>query len=122
MAHSPKAYGELGRFVANAKRLPRDEIVQRYELAFMKALKKIATRARHSNVLHHMIGYLEQHLDRNSRDELLTLIDDYRRGLVPLVVPITLFGHYVRIFDIAYLRGQVYLEPHPKELMLRNHV
>jgi len=122
MAHSPKLYSELGQFVANAKRLERDKIPERYELAFMEALKKLATAARHTNVLHHMLGYLRPYLDGSARDELVTLIEDYRGGLVPLVVPITLFRHYVRKFDVAYLRGQVYLEPHPKELMLRNHV
>jgi uncharacterized protein YbgA (DUF1722 family) len=69
-----------------------------------------------------MLGYLREHLDATARAELVTLIDDYHRGLVPLIVPITLFRHYVREFGIVYLRGQVYLEPHPKELMLRNHV
>jgi uncharacterized protein YbgA (DUF1722 family) len=69
-----------------------------------------------------MLGYLREHLDSTARGELVSLIDDYRQGLVPLVVPITLFRHYVREFDLSYLRGQVYLEPHPKELMLRNHV
>jgi uncharacterized protein YbgA (DUF1722 family) len=122
MAHSPKAYSELGRFVAGAKRLARDKVPEHYQLAFMEALKKLATTARHTNVLHHMLGHLRQHLDATARDELVTLIDDYRRGLVPLVVPITLFRHYVRKFDVAYLQGQVYLDPHPKELMLRNHV
>ena len=115
MAHSPKAYSELGRFVANAKRLARDDIRNDYEFAFMAALKKLATTARHTNVLQHMLGYLREHLDPASRAELVALIDDYRRRLVPLIVPITLFRHYVREFDVAYLRGQVYLEPHPKE-------
>ena len=122
MAHSPKAYGELGRFVANARRLHRQEIVERYGLAFMEALKKIATAACHTNVLHHMHGYLRQHLDQDSREELISLIADYRHGLIPLVVPITLFRHYLRMFNVTYLSGQVYLEPHPKELMLLNHV
>jgi uncharacterized protein YbgA (DUF1722 family) len=122
MAHSPKANSELGRFVANAKRLERATIPEHYELAFMEALKNLATAARHSNVLHHMLGYLRPYLDGSARDELVTLIEDYRRGLVPLVVPITLFRHYVRKFDVVYLQEQVYLDPHPKELMLRNHV
>ena len=122
MAHSPKAYAELGRFVANAKRLARDRVQDEYELAFMDALKKLATAARHTNVLHHMLGYLREHLDAAARGELVTLIDDYRRGLVPLIVPVTLLRHYVREFNVAYLRDQIYLEPHPKELMLRNHV
>ncbi|HTY56955.1 MAG TPA: DUF523 and DUF1722 domain-containing protein [Candidatus Binataceae bacterium] len=122
MAHSPKAYAELGRFIADTKRLARDTIAANYELAFMEALKKIATTARNTNVMHHMLGYLRSHLDSDARSELVTLIDDYHRELVPLVVPITLFQHYVRKFEIDYLRRQVYLEPHPKELMLRNHV
>ena len=122
MAHSPKAYGELGRLVADAKRMDRDNLSERYEFAFMEALKKLATTARHTNVLQHMLGHLRPHLDQDSREELVTLIEDYRRGLVPLIVPIALFRHYVRKFVVAYLSGQLYLEPHPKELMLRNHV
>ena len=50
------------------------------------------------------------------------MIDEYGRGLVPLVVPIALIRHHVRRFSVAYLADQVYLRPHPKELMLRNHV
>lgn len=122
MAHSPRAYSELGRFVANAKQLARSEVCDQYRLAFMAALKKLASTKRHTNVLQHMLGYLRGHLDTAARGELVTLIDDYRRGLVPLIVPITLFRHYVRKFDVSYLSGQVYLDPHPKELMLRNHV
>ena len=89
MAHSPKAYGELGRFVANAKRLAHDQVRDDYQLAFMDALKKVATTARHTNVLHHMLGYLRERLDATARAELVTLIDDYQRGLVPLIVPIS---------------------------------
>ena len=82
----------------------------------------LATPRRHTNVLHHIVGYFKKQLDRASRQEALGLIDDYRRGLVPLVVPLTIVRHHVARLDIAYLRGQRYLDPHPKELMLRNHV
>ena len=64
----------------------------------------------------------QDRLDAASRRELADTIADYQRGLVPLVVPLTLLRHYVRVFDVAYLAGQMYLQPHPKELMLRNHV
>ena len=60
-------------------------------------------------------------LDAGSRAELVGLIEDYRTGLVALVVSVTLIRHHVRRFDVASLAGQTYLEPHPKELMLRNH-
>jgi uncharacterized protein YbgA (DUF1722 family)/uncharacterized protein YbbK (DUF523 family) len=122
MAHSPKAYESLGRLVARAKTMPRAELRDRYESEFMRALGERATTKRQTNVLLHLLGYFHKQMDNDSRRELFALIEDYRRGLVPLIVPITLIRHYVRRFDVAYLRGQIYLDPHPKELMLRNHV
>ena len=88
----------------------------------MDALRHLATPRRHVNVLQHVVGFLRKGLDDAARRELAALIDDYGRGLVPLVVPITLVRHHVRRLDAAYLAGQVYLEPHPRELMLRNRV
>ena len=122
MAHSPQAYQALGRLVAEAKLVPRAELRDRYEAEFMGALGETATTKRHVNVLQHMTGYFSKQLDSESRQELQSVIRNYQAGYVPLVVPLTLISHYVRKYDVAYLRGQVYLEPHPKELMLRNHV
>ncbi len=122
LAHSTPAYQELGRLVAAAKALTRGELRGGYEAAFMGALQVLATPRRHVNALQHMIGYFRPQLDTDSRHELLALVEDYRSGAVPLIVPITLIRHYVRRFAVTYLEGQTYLEPHPKELMLRNHV
>jgi uncharacterized protein YbgA (DUF1722 family)/uncharacterized protein YbbK (DUF523 family) len=122
MAHSPAAYRELGRLVAQGASIGQRNLERQYSQVFTGALSIIATRRCHANVLQHMVGYLRERLDRESKAELLGAIDDYARELVPLVVPITLIRHHVRVHDVAYLAGQVYLEPHPKELMLRNHV
>jgi uncharacterized protein YbgA (DUF1722 family) len=121
MAHSPAAYRQLGRLVAQAPSV-RQDLERKYTEMFMGALSIIATRSRHANALHHMVGYFKQRIDRESKAELLGAIDDYARELVPLVVPLTLVRHHVRVHNVTYLAGQVYLEPHPKELMLRNHV
>jgi uncharacterized protein YbgA (DUF1722 family) len=88
----------------------------------MKTLALPATVRRHTNVLMHMAGHLKSRIDAASKRELVACIDDYRTGLVPLVVPLTLIAHYVRVHDVKYLAGQTYLRPHPRELMLRNHV
>ena len=122
MAHSPEAYRRLGRLVARGRTLARRDLEGRYTEMFMSALTAIATPRRHANVLQHMAGYFKDHLDRESKAELVIAIEDYRQSLVPLIVPITLFRHYVRLHKVSYLAGQLYLEPHPKELMLRNHV
>jgi uncharacterized protein YbgA (DUF1722 family)/uncharacterized protein YbbK (DUF523 family) len=122
LAHSPAGYRRLGRLVAEVTRPPRRAGLDRYAEGFMRALEARATRPKHVNVLQHILGFFKKHLAGAEKQELLGLIGDYARGLVPLVVPITLINHYVARFDVPYIRGQVYLHPHPKELMLRNHV
>ena len=122
LAHSPMAFQDLGRLVAGSRRIPRQELRQQYQTGFMAALKILATPGRHANVLQHMAGHFKKQLDDGSRQELQDHIEDYRRGYLPLIVPVTLIRHYVRMFGISYLQGQVYLNPHPKELALRNHV
>jgi uncharacterized protein YbgA (DUF1722 family) len=122
MAHSPESYRQLGRLVARARVLSHDELERHYTRRFMAALSVLATRRKHTNVLQHMAGYFKDLLDGDSKAELVATIEEYRRELVPLVVPMTLLRHHVRAHGVSYLAGQLYLEPHPKELMLRNHV
>jgi uncharacterized protein YbgA (DUF1722 family)/uncharacterized protein YbbK (DUF523 family) len=122
MAHSPAAYRRLGALVGEVAKRPLRATVEDYGLGFMEALRVPATRGRHANVLQHMAGYLRDLLPPGDRAELAEVIADYGRGLVPLVVPLTLLRHHVRREGIAYLAGQTYLDPDPKELMLRNRV
>ena len=122
MAHSPKHYAELGRLVANAKALPVRNLEARYGELFMSALKVKATAKKHTNVMHHILGYLKRDLDARDKAELVAVIADYHRELVPLIVPLTLLNHHLARIRVPYLRDQIYLRPHPKELMLRNHV
>lgn len=121
LAHSPKGYERLGRLVARSKGMTRAEVRAKYENLFMAALAEKATRPRHVNVLQHCIGYFRKELDGVARAELQEVVNDYRAGVVPLVVPVTMVAHYVRMLSVEYLADQVYLQPHPKELMLRNH-
>lgn len=122
LAHSPAAQKELGRIVADTKKLGRTQTRAAYETGFMKALAKPVRRQRHTNALQHMLGYLKKLLSSVERAEVVGVVEDFHAGLVPLVVPITLIRHYVRVHAVEYLRDQTYLDPHPKELALRNHV
>jgi uncharacterized protein YbgA (DUF1722 family)/uncharacterized protein YbbK (DUF523 family) len=121
LAHSPAHYARLGQLVAQVGARLTAESRDAYGHLFMEALAVRATRGRHVNVLQHMAGFFKRDLERDERTELVEVIADYRAGLVPLVVPITLIRHHVRRRRLAYLADQVYLAPHPRELMLRNH-
>lgn len=122
LAHSRKGYTELGRLVAAAASIDRRELADRYERDFMQTLARVSTPGRHADVMLHMLGHLKRSIDAADRDELIASIDDHRRGLLPIVVPMTLIRHHVRRHGIEYLLRQVYLDPHPRELSLRNHV
>ena len=122
LAHSPQQYEVLGRLVGQAHQHHLKELAYRYGELFMKALAVKATVRKHVNVLQHILGYFKERLGAREKAELLVVIGDYHQGLTPLIVPLTLIKHYVQTYEVAYIRDQIYLNPHPKELMLRNHV
>ncbi|MDH4246024.1 MAG: DUF523 and DUF1722 domain-containing protein [Nitrospira sp.] len=122
LAHSQQHYEAMGRLVGQAERYRLKELTLKYGEQFMTTLTMKATVRKHVNVLQHIVGYFKSRLTTQEKAELLDVIADYHRGLTPLIVPLTLVKHYVQIFDVGYMRDQVYLNPHPKELMLRNHV
>ena len=122
LAHSQQHYEVMGRLVGQADRYRPKELTLKYGELLMKTLAVKATVRKHVNVLHHIVGYFKNRLKTQEKTELLGVVNDYHRGLTPLIVPLTLIKHYVQTFDVGYVRDQVYLNPHPKELMLRNHV
>jgi uncharacterized protein YbgA (DUF1722 family) len=131
LSHSRQGYAELGRLVAGAVKRPgpaqaghysRRDLSATYQRVFMTTLSRLATPARHADVMMHAAGHLKRLIQTGDRDELLAAIDEHRRGIVPLVVPLTLLRHHVRRHEVGYLKDQTYLEPHPRELVLRNHV
>jgi uncharacterized protein YbgA (DUF1722 family)/uncharacterized protein YbbK (DUF523 family) len=120
LAHGRTRYAELGALVAHAKELPLEELYGRYLRLLMEALRLRATPAKCADALMHMMGHFRPHLTTDEKRELLEAIDRHRNRLVPLIVPVTLIRHYVRKYDVPYLERQVFLNPHPVEVMLRN--
>lgn len=122
MAHSPEHYRQAGRLVASGKGKPAAALFDEYEALLLETLQRKTTAKKQINVLQHMLGYFKQDLNADEKQEVLELVDLYRRELVPLIVPLTLINHFVRKYGQPYLAQQAYLKPHPVELKLRNHV
>ena len=122
MAHSQEGYRELGRMLANLKQADLQTLADDYIAGLMTYLQQRSNRKRHANVLQHLLGYLRRGLDEIERADLVETIDAYRRGLHPLVVPIKMLKHHFRKHPDAYIDQQVYLNPHPYELGLRNQI
>ena len=120
-SHSPKHYQRMGKLVARAKDLPLRELFQQYQTLLTESLQLKTTPKKNANVLQHLMGYFREQLSPDEKQELLEMIDHYRQGDIPLIVPMTLINHYVRKYDPPYVKQQIYLHPHPLELQLRNH-
>lgn len=122
MSHSQKHYREMGRLVAQGKQIETADLYNRYEELLNKALSLKGTIRKHTNVLMHLLGYFKKQLSADEKKEVLELIASYRSGHLPLIVPVTLMNHFVRKYRQPYLADQTYLNPHPLDLQLRNHV
>ena len=123
VAHSQVGTQRLGRLLAHPERFADDQtLAAAYLDRFTEVMRRPPSCRSHTNVLQHLAGYVSDHLDSDERAELTEMIDHYRRGLLPLIVPVTLLRHYVRKFQVPYLLDQVYLTPHPHELMLLNQL
>jgi uncharacterized protein YbbK (DUF523 family)/uncharacterized protein YbgA (DUF1722 family) len=116
LAHSPSIYRELGRVVASGGSQGVDRVTGLYADKLADALRVVPAIGQHVNVLEHMAGYLKRCASRSERAELGALIEDYRLGLSPRAVPLTLLRHFIHRYEISYLKRQVYLNPYPRAL------
>jgi uncharacterized protein YbgA (DUF1722 family)/uncharacterized protein YbbK (DUF523 family) len=123
MAHSQAGMRRLGHLLGSAPRgVPVRALAATYLTDFTAVMQRVPTRRNHTNVLQHLAGYVSEGLDAGDRAELAETIRRYRAGHLPLIVPVTLLRHHVRRLETPYLLDQVYLSPHPDELMLLNQV
>ena len=122
LSHSEKHYRTMGKLVAKGRDFPIKELYNQYERLLLESLTLKTTPKKNINVLQHILGYFKKQLTTDEKQEVLEILDRYCKGYLPLIVPVTLLNHFVRKYDQSYLREQTYLNPHPAELTLRNHV
>jgi uncharacterized protein YbgA (DUF1722 family)/uncharacterized protein YbbK (DUF523 family) len=120
LAHSRTHYQQLGQLVAQAGKKSIQKILPEYRSLYMSALKLHTTPRKQSNVLYHLMGYLKKQLDAEDKSELIECIENYRCGIIPLIVPLTVLNHHFRRHPVSWVQEQTYLNPYPAELMLRN--
>lgn len=122
LAHDEEEYRKLGPLIASVTKANLQQIADEYLTRMMTCLKSRASRKRHSNVLMHVMGFLKNKIGSDDKQELIEILDSYRNGRVPLIVPITLMRHHLRRFPDEYISSQYYMSPYPEELMLRNTI
>jgi uncharacterized protein YbgA (DUF1722 family)/uncharacterized protein YbbK (DUF523 family) len=122
LAHDEEEFRKLGPLIANINKKNLDQAADEYLLRMMTCLKARASRKRHTNVLMHVMGFLKNKISSDDKQEMIEIMDNYRHGKVPLIVPITLMKHHLRRYPDEYISNQYYMAPYPEELMLRNMI
>lgn len=120
MSKSTKSYQELGRIVSNMQKLPFEEVLKQYEIAFKGMLQLKNSRRKSFNTLQHLYGFMKHLVDNEEKNEILSQFDDFKKGLIPIISPLNLILMLAKKYKIAYLLTQKYLNPYPKELKLRS--
>ena len=122
MARGIESYQKMGKLVARSGELDAETLYQDYLGMLLKTLQLKTTVPKHINVLQHILGYFKKVLSADEKQKAISVFESYRDLQVPLTVPIALLNHFARKYGQSYLQQQVYLNPHPVELSLRNHV
>ncbi len=112
LAHSQPLYRQSGPLVAGMSDWPSLEaFALAYRSKLMEILSCPATRENHTNVLMHIQGYFRPHLSGQQRQTLAALIDNYRRGELPLSAPVAELKRYLSLYPHSWLSSQRYLFP-----------
>lgn len=119
---SHEDYRDLGQLLAGLTQANLAQVAEQYIAQLMTTLKKPATRKNHVNVLQHIQGYLKKDLSSDDKAELCEVIEQYRNGYVPLIVPLTLLKHHFRKSPDPYIEESYYMSPYPQELQLINQL
>ena len=120
MSHAD--YREMGQLLSRINKDNLLEIAEQYILLLMTTLKSVVNRGQHVNVLQHIQGYLKKELTPDDKAELCELIERYRSGEIPLIVPLTLLKHHFRKSPDTYIDESYYMSPYPQELQLINQL
>lgn len=118
MAHAPDQYRMLGNLAANSSRKSVRDLLLNYQTDFLKSINRAPTRKQWFNVLQHMMGYFKKTIPSGERQQLMSSMEEYRRGVIPLVAVLTLFKYLAQRHSVAYLLTQKLFQPYPKNLLL----
>ncbi len=122
MAHSRAHLRELDQLLVAARAYPLGELRSRYAAAFFQGLRRRAARRGHVAVLRRLATFCKPLLSPLDEAELLTAIEDYRKGSSPRSRPLSLIRDYAARLGLSSVQEQVYVNPHPKELSLLNRL
>jgi uncharacterized protein YbgA (DUF1722 family)/uncharacterized protein YbbK (DUF523 family) len=122
MVHHPQKYRLLGSKVAAVREMDKEKFLHEYQESYMEIMQHMPTIKKHTDVLYHLLGFFKNKITPEDKQEFIELVEQYRLGQIPIIVPLTMINHYLKKYPVDWLASQTYLEPYPRELMLRSYL
>lgn len=115
LARSERWLRVLGRVVANAERLPPEEVSRRYADGFARAVAAPRRSGGDVDALLHGFGHVSERLSPEERRRFLTSAEAYRTGRTGLDAPLELLRGWATEGGPAWLSRQTFLAGDPAD-------
>jgi len=122
MAHNPEKYRRLGHAVANAKKEDLSSFLAEYSTTFLEIMATAVSHKKQTDVLYHMFGFFKKIISSSEKQEFMRLVEQYKKQMIPMIVPITMLRHYLQKYPQPWLQAQVFFDPYPEEMLLRSYL
>ena len=120
LSRSPSAKRDLGRLLARAFENGDhpENVALEYMTEAQKSLDVLTKPGPIAHAMERVLGRVSSKLTRTERQEMLDVIHEYRRGLLPRSAPLTLLRHLVRRCGMENETHSRFISPTPLSLGL----
>ncbi|EQC48558.1 PF04463 family protein [Bacteriovorax sp. BSW11_IV] len=122
MSYNSYALKKLGDLCANRNNDSFESVYDKYYELFSQTIKLPLDTGKVYNTLVHIYGYFKKIVDDKEKHHILGLLDQYKRGSLPMTVPLEILNYLTKKYEVKYLAAQKIFAPYPEELALRRFI
>ncbi len=108
---------KLGKICANLEKRVVKKVIEDYHKNLLQIFSKERTYKKNINVLDHCFGFISEFLTKDEKNYYFEIMSFYRKGKLPLSVPLNIIRGWAIRHSADYLLNQYYFKPYPLELM-----
>lgn len=117
MAYDQNLLKQMGKLIGEQNNYSEDQLFEKYHNLLGMTLKNPPQTPSNINMLMHAFGHFSNKLAHEEKSFFLDSMNQYRQGVMPLLVCLNILKSWVIRFDEEYLAQQTFFQPYPPELM-----
>lgn len=117
MEYDQNKMRELGKICSSKNEKTIELVFESYKKIFFKTIEKPPQTKNRVNVFYHLLGFLKNELSFDEKLIIHKMIEDYKVGVLPYLVPLKMIEFLVLKYEQYYLKGHYYFAPFPLEML-----